>query len=99
MKVTKENIEELPIDKYEQNLLNALLSDLKIINAGKDKFYIDWNEYHTEYSPEWTEPCPDYYGTYTVRFKDDPRECIGTEMDIRELDMALCMLCNYIDYA
>ena len=68
MKVTYENIEDLPIDNKYKVILKALLTDIDEINNAnlKDPIYIDWEENHTEYSPEWTEPCPDFYGTYSL---------------------------------
>ena len=42
MKVTKENIEELPVDLHSKRLLRALLGDLKEIT--KVNLYIDFIE-------------------------------------------------------
>ena len=56
---------------YIAILLYALLLDLAEINnslekKGYDKIYIEYQDYHNEYSPERTDPCPDYYGTYKI---------------------------------
>lgn len=99
MKVTYENIEELPIDNKDKVILKALLTDIDEINNTnlKDPIYIDWEENHTEYSPERTEPCPDFYGTYSL-IRSTTKDKLGVEMDIDTLDIALCLLNNYIIY-
>lgn len=98
MKITEENIKSLPIESGKR-LLKALLKDLEEINQnGVIKLYIDWIDKHTEYSPERVDPCPDYYGMYRIVLEDDPRETIGVEMTLEELDVAICALSNYIEY-
>jgi hypothetical protein len=94
MRITKDKIKSVP--NNEQKLLLYLFDDLSVINCyGPKSLYIDWQDYHNEYSPEWTEPCPDFYGYYTLRdnFND---EKIGVEMTIGDLDMVLCTLYEYI---
>ena len=99
MKATYENIEDLPIDNKDKVILKALLTDIDEINNAnlKDPIYIDWEEYHTKYSPEWTDPCPDLYGTYSL-IRSTTKDKLGVEMDIDTLDIALCLLNNYIIY-
>ena len=99
MKVTYENIEDLPIDNKDKVILKALLTDIDEINNAnlKDPIYIDWEENHTEYSPERTEPCPDFYGTYSL-IRSTTKDKLGVEMDLNTLDIALCLLNNYIIY-
>lgn len=99
MKVTYENIEDLPIDNKDKVILKALLTDIDEINNAnlKDPIYIDWEENHTEYSPERTEPCPDFYGTYSL-IRNTTKDKLGVEMNIDTLDIALCLLNNYIIY-
>lgn len=98
MKVTHENVETLPISDSEKVLLYSLLDDLvKEINRhGKAKLYLNFIDEHTKYSPERVDPCPDYYGMYQLIVEDDPRVTIGVEMTLKELDLAMCVLCNYI---
>lgn len=97
MKITNNNIDNLPISDHEKGLLKVLLINLASINSkSKQELYIDWQDYHTEYSPEWTDPCPDYYGTYTIRAINNPYESLGVEMTLDDLDTALCLLYNYV---
>lgn len=97
MKVTKEIIDTLPIGSREKHLLKALLIDLKDINKYCPGIYIEWIDKHTEYSPEWTDPCPDYYGMYQLRHDKYNEEIIGIEMDIDLLDASLCLLNNFVE--
>ena len=97
MKVTKEIIENLPITTREKHLLKALLVDLKDINKYCPGIYIEWIDKHTEYSPERTEPCPDYYGMYQIRHDNYDGEILGIEMDIDLLDASLCLLNNFVE--
>ena len=95
MKITRKNFKEI-IPKQEQEHLNALLDDLEDVNLySKNKLYFDWQDYHDEYSCERTDPCPDYYRYYTLRFENKPNETVGDVMTIDELDNALCILFSY----
>ena len=98
MRVTYENIKTLPINDKEKGLLRALLLDIDDINKMdiKPPIYIDWQDFHNEYSPEWTDPCPDYYGCYTLKSEALEGEIIGIEMTIDMLDDTLCALSNYV---
>jgi hypothetical protein len=98
MRVTYENIKTLPINDKEKGLLRAILLDVDDINKMniKPPIYIDWQDFHNEYSPEWTDPCPDYYGCYTLKSEALEGEIIGIEMTIDMLDDALCTLSNYV---
>lgn len=65
MKITKENINVLP--KNERDVISSYLDDLNVLNNKTNaQLYIDWQDYHDEYSPERTDPCPDYYGCYQL---------------------------------
>ena len=73
MKVTRENFKCI---ENNQSLLESLLIDLEELNQlleDKDesyrKLYIDYQDYHNEYAPEQTDPCPDYYGLFSLRFE------------------------------
>jgi len=107
IKLNKKNM-KITVDNYkivsekDQKLLYALLIDLDEINnmlesKGYDKIYIDYIDTHTEYSPEWTDPCPDYFGMYTLRSINNQYEIIGIEMTIEDLDMVMCTLINFIE--
>ena len=93
MIIIKKNIYKLP--KHEQVVIESLLKDLDEINLYGERYLrLDWQDYHDEYSPERVDPCPDYYGYYTLR--DPNNEVIGVEMDLNTLDTVLCTLYNYI---
>lgn len=98
MKVNRPNYKEV-VPKKEQDLLCALFDDLDEINERTNKkLFIDWQDFHNDCSPEWTDPCPDYYGYYTLRFEEEPYEIVGVEMTLDDLDSALCLLSNYTSY-
>lgn len=67
MQVTKENLNLLP--EKERNFVEDILDyELEEINSfNKGVFTLHWQEYHDEYSPERTDPCPDFYGMYYIR--------------------------------
>ena len=95
MRINESNIENIPIK--ERALVRALLNDMEEINHNlplhSPNLELEWIDTHTEYSPEWTDPCPDYYGMYRVRRGND---FIGVEMDLDTLDSALCLLYNFV---
>lgn len=96
MRITRENYKEVPIK--QQPLLSALLDDVEEINKVSDykkSIYIDWQDFHNEYSPERIDPCPDYYGYYSIRFCDSDSK-IGEFMSIDVLDECLCLLYEYV---
>ena len=102
MKVTRENFKDI---ENNQGLLESLLIDLEELNQlleDKDeayrKLYIDYQNYHNEYSPERTDPCPDYYGLFSLRFEKYPYETVGDMMTLEELDNALFILINFIEF-
>jgi hypothetical protein len=97
MIITEDKINTLPISDYDKGLLKALLNDLAEINYNlpldSPNLELEWIDTHTEYSPERTDPCPDYYGMYRVWRGDD---YIGVEMDLDTLDSALCLLYSFV---
>ena len=99
MKLTLENCSEVVPEKNVL-LCKALLRDVEEMNREllKDynQIFINFQTEHTQYSCERTDPCPDYYGTYTIRFEKKPYEMVGVEMDINELDTTLCAIENFI---
>ena len=95
MKITKDNFKKF-VPKEEHDLLEALLKDLNDVNKYHDKkLYIDWQDWHNDYSCERTDPCPDYYGYYTLRFENMTDETVGDVMTNNELDSAMCLLFSY----
>ena len=104
MRVTWENYKDI-IPEKNQGLIESLLIDLLELNTELEniqepyrKLYIDYITEHTEYSPERTDPCPDYYGMYKLVFEKNHYESVGTEMTIDELDSALCILINFVEF-
>lgn len=111
MKVTVDNIANIKyINDYHaietgKGILKSLMIDLKELNdmlinknQSNKQIYIDYENKHTEYSPERTDPCPDYYGMFSLRFEKNPYEKIGDMMTLNELDDAICLLYNFIEF-
>ena len=93
MLIDEKTIKNVP--KKEQGLLELLYKDLQEVNSAlpsSKRMNIGWQDYHDTYSCERTDPCPDFYGYYTLRFQDDTRETAGIEMTIQDLDNVLCVL-------
>lgn len=68
MRITRENADKIPLEDKDKRLLLSIISDINELNemTGKD-FFLDWQDFHDEYSPERTDPCPDYYGYFSIR--------------------------------
>lgn len=94
MRITENYIGE------DRELLMALLNDLSDINKRiNNKIYIDKQDYHDMYSCERTDPCPDYFGLYSLRLENTPGESLEFEpMTIKELDNAICILHEFCDF-
>ena len=102
MKLTEKNIKDLPIKDNEKRLLKALLEDLHFINAYlvnqcKKPIFINFQDFHNQYSPERVDPCPDYYGMYTLTSDSLAGKILGVEMTLSDLDDTLCMLYNFVE--
>lgn len=98
MRITQENYKIVP--EKEHNILKSILDDLDFINKSKvysKDLYIEWQDYHNEWSPERVDPCPDYYGYYSLYFEDSDF-LVGVEMSLDELDSALCLLYNIVEH-
>lgn len=96
MKITKENYKVVP--ENEQSILLSLLDDLDDINGSSlysNNLYIIWIKEHTDWSPERTDPCPDYYGYYRLMLGKD---YIGEIMSLDQLDSAMCLLYNIMEH-
>lgn len=103
MKLTQENYKSY-VPQKNQELFSALLVDLSTLNSilvdnGESyrKLYFDIETNHTSYSPERTDPCPDYYGMYTIRYEKNEYEIVGDYMTINELDSAMLILSNFVE--
>lgn len=78
MKVTYENIKNLDVPELTKELLYSDLEDVEEINEiTGEKFFIHYQDWHDEYSPERTDPCPDYYGYFSIREGKYPNDNIG----------------------
>lgn len=110
MIVTKENISQ--IDYFAgatistdscKKLLSSLLNEIEELNVkiGKTlgKLCVDYINVHTIYSPERTEPCPDWYGMFRLYYESNLCESIGDKMTIHELDTVLCTLSDMFENA
>lgn len=88
------------VPEQEQLIIKALLRDIDRINnyvAFTNKYlWLSIETEHTEYSPERTDPCPDYYGFYRLHNSYD-NDTIGIEMTLEELDSNLCTLLNFCE--
>ena len=62
------------------------------------KLYIDFENEHTQYSPERVDPCPDFYGLFSLRFEKNHYEIVGDYMTIEELDSIMCALINFTEF-
>lgn len=105
MRITRENIEGIKYYAGSKRsldlcaeLLLSLLDELNDINRDRyNKVYLEYIGKHTSYSPERTDPCPDYYGYFLLRLEDEPFETVGTEMTLEELDTVLCALSDFVE--
>ena len=97
-----DNIEKLDLlPDNERQLVISLLDEIKEINKEvnnhRNYFYhleVDWQDYHNEYSPERVDPCPDYYGYYSLI---EGKKVIGDKMTIEELDNAIFIIKEFIE--
>ena len=102
MKVTIENLHILP--EHEQAYARAILDDVLELNTlnhsagyGFDKdIWLEWQDYHNEYSPERTDPCPDYYGYYGLMHKTKyGEEPIAEMMPLKDIDWLIFGIIEY----
>ena len=95
IKITKITLKVLPTQ--EQGLVESLLDELDYINKCSDfqKLDLYWEDEHTEYSVERTDPCPDYYGSY-IFISRITGDSVGITMTADELDSAICLLYDFI---
>lgn len=82
------------IPEKDISLVKSLLDIKNKYNNTQYSFDIYFQDYHDEYSPERTDPCPDYYGCYRLIKNND---FVGLEMTLEELDNAICILSDFID--
>lgn len=95
MIVNSSNLNKLP--NRDGNIVKQLLLDLKEINklSNHTVLQICYQDWHDEYSPERTDPCPDYYGSYYITDINDNR--IGEPMKLEDLNNAICLLLEFCE--
>ena len=85
-------------DNTSNGLLISLLDDLEIINSQHNtNIELHQVDKHTEWSPERTDPCPDYYGMYYL-YIPETKETIGDYMYIDDLNETMYILSEFSDY-
>lgn len=85
-------------DNTSNGLLRSLLDDLEIINLQHNtNIELHQVDKHTEWSPERTDPCPDYYGMYYL-YIPETKETIGDYMYIDDLNETMYILSEFSDY-
>lgn len=94
MKVTKDNLDIIESEN-DRTLVRLLLVELEEgINSrlsDHQKIYITYELEHTDYSPEWVEPMPDFYHTYSI-CSDALDYTLADGLNVHELDAAVCCL-------
>ena len=107
MKITIDNIQEAKKinDKINISYLESLCKDLIELNnelenqnLNHKKLYIDIQDYHNEYSPERTDPCPDYYGMFSLRFEKNEMKIGEYIKNLEDLDSILFTLIEFLEY-
>ena len=85
-------------DNTSNGLLKSLLDDLEIINSQHNiNIELHQVDKHTEWSPERTDPCPDYYGMYYL-YIPETKETIGDYMYIDDLNEIMYVLSEFSEY-
>lgn len=100
--VTRGFIEECQaIEESKKGFVASLLDDIDeynkmVTSKGHHELRVELSVQveHNEYSPERTDPCPDYYGMYRLHFEIDRSKTVGMEMDLDMLDNCLMHLNN-----
>lgn len=79
-------------------LLESLLDDLEIINS-QNNIHVELHQVdkHTEWSPERTDPCPDYYGMYYL-YIPKINEMLGDYMSVDDLNEIMFVLSEFSEY-
>ena len=106
MKITIDNLKEAKKinDKINVSYLESLYIDLMELNNKLEnsnlyhkRIYLDIQDYHNEYSPERTDPCPDYYGMFSLRFENNDY-MIGDYIErLDELDTIIFTLIDFFE--
>lgn len=93
MRISKNNLDKIDVKPSERKILSGILTDIESLNemTGRD-FYIDWQHFHNKYSPERTDPCPDYYGFFSIRTETYASTIGDYYEDVTSLDDAVLVL-------
>lgn len=107
MKITIDNLQEAKKINYTISVyyLESLCIDLMELNNELEnnnlyhkRIYLDIQDYHNEYSPERTDPCPDYYGMFSLRFEND-NYMIGDYIErLDDLDTIIFTLIEFFNH-
>lgn len=97
MKLTFDNYISVlnDFDIRETELVFALLQDANEYsnNIFPKTLEIHINEHHTEYSAERTDPCPDYYSMFYIKWNNS-NDIINDYFTLSELNEHMCTLCE-----
>ena len=76
----------------------VLKKDLDIINQTGifSPITLERQDYHDEYSPERTDPCPDFFGQYSLMCNGDRINYEPLPLDT--IDEIICCIFNLIKY-
>ena len=78
------------------SLAEAILRDAleySVEGIFPDKLEIYIVDVHTQYSAERTDPCPDYYGTFAIKWASSD-DTINDGFTLNCLDDNMCTLCQ-----
>jgi len=78
----------------EVDNINEMIKEMQGKRAYMSLISIALENEHTEYSPERTDPCPDYYGFFYIIKDGIP---VGDAMSIDQLDESLSLLDDFVE--
>lgn len=81
-----------------KSLKESLEEDLKQINNMKvfAPITLVEQDYHNDYSPERTDPCPDFFGQYSLMCNGDKINYEPLPLDV--IDEIVCCIYNLAKY-
>ena len=101
MKLTFDNYKDIlnkfnTFNEHDIGLVESLLKDAyEYTTNGRfpDILEIHIDGDHTDWSPERVEPCPDYYGTFSIKWACH-NDTINDGLILADLDDNMCTLCQ-----